>query len=122
MSNWYAKRLAGGVPQAPPPAHMPPPRPVQPPPQPAAHTQRPTPSSLQTTHCPSCGSGNYMKVGMAASAQGSFDVMRCYDCGYPKEQMGTGVGATSSSKGAVHKATQVEGGGFNPSVIIGRVE
>ena len=48
---------------------------------------------------------------------------RCYDCGYPLVQAGTGVRGVSSnaSNSTVHKATQVEGGGFNPSVIIGRV-
>lgn len=48
---------------------------------------------------------------------------RCYDCGYPVVQAGTGVGGVSNaSSKTVHRATQVEGGGFNPSVIIGRVE
>jgi len=57
------------------------------------------------------------------SAPGS-NYKRCYDCGYPVVQAGTGVGGISSnaSNSTVHKATQIEGSGFNPTQIIGRVE
>mgnify|MGYP006971423807 CR=1 FL=1 len=49
--------------------------------------------------------------------------LRCFDCGYPTVQAGTGVGGVSASTdGTVHKATQVSSGGFNPTVIVGKVE
>jgi hypothetical protein len=108
MSDWYTRRFSGGQQSA---YHPPaPPPPAQP------HTQRPVPSALLTDKCPSCMSGNYM------GAPGS-NYKRCYDCGHPVVQTGTGVGGVSNaSSKAVHRATQVEGSGFNPSVIIGRVE
>ncbi len=115
MSNWWANRLAGAsgpppaVPQrdkaAPPPAQQ---QPIQP------HYQRPPASSLAQEHCPSCGSGNYM------AAPGS-QYKRCYDCGHPISQSGTGVGSTSADAPA-KRATQVPGGGFNPTQIVGKVE
>jgi len=47
--------------------------------------------------------------------------MRCYDCGWPIQQSGSGVGSTKSDAPS-RPATQVRGGGFNPTVIVGRVE
>lgn len=120
MSDWYARRFGGGQHQATTstPPYTPPVQPSQHRTEPpAAHTQRPAPSSLQTSLCPACYSANYM------AAPGT-TYQRCYDCGYPVVQAGTGVSGVSSnaSNSKVHKATQVEGSGFNPSVIIGRVE
>lgn len=128
MSNWWANRLQSqGGPQSrtrptnlparqqrpqyqqqPPPPPEEEPAPVQP------SSQRRPPSSMQDDHCPSCGSGNYM------AAPGS-NYHRCYECGYPIVQSGTGVGGVKTD-GTVKKATQVEGGGYRPSTIIGRVE
>jgi uncharacterized protein (DUF983 family) len=76
--------------------------------------RRPPASSLQHEHCPGCGSGNY------AAAPGS-SYRRCYDCGWPIQQSGSGVGATKSDAPA-RPATQVPGGGFQPGTIVGRVE
>lgn len=121
MSDWYSRRF-GGAPQATTsapasyPATRPAPPPPPPPAAPQAHTARPALSQLQTNHCPACGSGNYM------SAPNS-DRYRCFDCGYPTVQAGTGVGGVSAATdGKIHRATQVSSGGFNPSVIVGRVE
>jgi hypothetical protein len=46
---------------------------------------------------------------------------RCFDCGYPKVQSGTGVGATQSDAPA-KKATQVPTQGYSPTTIVGRIE
>lgn len=115
--NWWANRLGQQEQAAPPP-----PRPApQPAPQPqqsnALEPQAPKrapQSSQQTDLCPGCGSGNYF------AAQGS-QYQRCYDCGYPIQQSGTGVGSVQSDAPA-KQAVQVKGGGFNPQQIIGRVE
>jgi hypothetical protein len=118
MSNWYAKRLGGQQhPSGPPPQRPAPPTPQPQQQQPEPHYQRPTPSSLQTDHCPSCASANYM-------APPGTEMKRCFDCGYPLVQSGTGVGTvgTGQTDGTVHRATQVEGGGYNPKQIVGRVE
>ena len=64
--------------------------------------------------CPSCGSGNYM------AAPGR-QYHRCYDCGYPLQQSGSGIG-TTQAEGPTKQATQVETGGYSPTTIIGRVE
>lgn len=117
MSDWYQRRFGGGqqgATTASPPPRVPPP-PQQP--QPSQHkTGRPALSSLQETRCPACASTNYM------AAPGT-QLQRCFDCGYPVVQAGTGVGGVSNaSDGKVHKATQVQGSGFNPTVIVGRVE
>jgi hypothetical protein len=79
-------------------------------------------SQKQETMCPNCYSGNYMKVGVQSTQSGSFDVMRCYDCGYPKIQQGSGAGLPSSSSGAATPAKQpAKGSGFNPTVIVDRI-
>ena len=114
-SDWYKKRFAAGVPAR--ETDVSPAYPTAAPSQaqPAtAHYQRPTLSSLQTDHCPACVSTNYM------AAPGT-QFKRCFDCGYPVVQAGTGVGGAASD-GTVHKATQVAGSGFNPTVIVGRVQ
>ena len=112
--NWYQKRFAAGVParEAVVPRSSPTAEPQVTPP--AAHYQRPTPSSLQEDHCPSCASTNYM-------APPNSQMKRCFDCGYPVVQSGSGVSG-GKTDGTVHKATQVPSGGFNPTVIVGRVE
>lgn len=116
MSNWYAKRFGGQQHPAGPPPQAPrqAPPPQQPPPQP--HYQRPTPSSLQQDHCPSCASANYM-------APPGTQMKRCFDCGYPVVQSTSGIGvAGAKTDGTVHKATQVDSGGYSPTTIVGRVE
>jgi len=46
---------------------------------------------------------------------------RCYDCGYPLVQQGSGIGTTSSSNGPAQPARQAEGGGWNPGTIVGKI-
>jgi hypothetical protein len=120
MSNWWADRLskqtAGNTPptavsQAGGPSQNPYSQAI-----PTGNLQKPArllPKHSEET-CPGCNSGNYM------SAPGS-TWKRCYDCGYPLVQAGSGVGTTKSDT-PTKRATQVEGGGFNPKQIVGRVD
>lgn len=107
--NWWANRLSGQQQNA--PAHVvsqPSPAPPQQQPK-----QQPRPVR-QEEQCPSCYSGNYM----AATPNSQ---KRCFDCGYPLVQSGSGVGSTQSDAPA-KQAVQVQGGGYHPTTIIGRVE
>ena len=109
-SNWWAARLTkeGGqtgqvlprttVPSGPPPSN----------PSPPVRSQR------QDDYCPACSSTNYM-------APPGTKYMRCFDCGYPLQQSGTGVG-TTKIEGASKAATQVPTGSYQPQTVIGRVE
>mgnify|MGYP003353146927 CR=1 FL=1 len=119
MSNadWWAKQL--GVKAQPqqsnpmPPSQQPmtPYTPPQPQPQVAASKAM---SSNQKDMCPNCGGNNYMSVQNTKP--------RCYDCGYPKVQQGSGVGGVSSSGGG--KAIPARGqstGSFQPHVIVDRI-
>lgn len=72
-------------------------------------------SARSSESCPSCFSGNYM------SAPGSNTMKRCYDCGYPIVQSGTGTGLPSQSSGPTVAAKQVGSSGFNPNVIVDRI-
>lgn len=74
-------------------------------------------SARDSELCPGCRSGNYM-------APMGTQRKRCYDCGYPIVQSGTGAGGTgSSSSGPTRPAKQVgQDGGFNPQTIVGRLE
>lgn len=124
MSNadWFAKKL--NVPQQP---QQPTPQ-VQPQyvaPQPATYapstegyppTQQMTP---QAARCPGCGSGNY--GGATPEAR-----KRCYDCGYPLQQSGSGMGTGivsggGQSSGPAQPSQQVQAGGWNPTTIIGHI-
>ncbi len=120
MSNadWYAKKL--GQPQRP---SVPPSAPSQP--TPYIHTPgnpnvpvsydpnqdqivTKAQSARQNDRCPGCNSGNYM-------APMGTNLKRCYDCGYPLVQAGTGV--TDTRSGAAIPAKQpAQGNGFNPDV------
>jgi hypothetical protein len=73
-------------------------------------------SARQTDQCPECMSGNFF------AAPGS-QYRRCYDCGYPVMQSGSGPTMPSSSTGgAATPAKQVQGAGYNPQNIVGRIE
>ncbi len=73
-------------------------------------------SSRDNERCPNCVSNNYM-------APTGTTRKRCYDCGYPIVQAGSGAGSTGSSGGAPTAAKQPnQGGGFNPTTIVGRIE
>lgn len=119
MSNWWADKL--GTPQSVPQqrvASTPPttPQPAYLPPDVRQHT---LPASATTTsRCPGCGSGNY--GGATPEAR-----PRCYDCGYPLTQSGSGVGkgiaGGPQASGPAQASKQVATGGFNPQTIIGHI-
>ena len=127
MSNWWANKL--GTPQAPvqpqvpqvpqqpayrAPSYTPPPPMVNP--ELEGHV---IPESAYSGRCPNCSSGNYGKTTPEAKA-------RCYDCGYPIQQSGSGLGRGISIPGASGgpstPAKQVStSNNFNPGTIIGRI-
>lgn len=117
-SDWWSKKLG-----------TPAPKPVMPQvplaqPQPAVYQAPPQPQyppSVQVTpqaeRCPGCGSNNY--GGATPESR-----KRCYDCGYPLVQSGSGMGrgvVGNSSSGPAQPAKQVQTGGFNPTTIIGHI-
>jgi ribosomal protein S27AE len=71
-------------------------------------------SARDQERCPGCMSGNYMApVGTQRK--------RCYDCGYPIVQAGTGVGGTGQGGSPIAAKQPSQGGGFNPTVIVDRI-
>jgi hypothetical protein len=113
-NNWWANKL--GQQQAQPRQEMPAapsqipmarmPQPVQ---QPATFL----PSSGGVSTCPSCRSKNYMKVGSQVTATGAVDAWRCYDCGYPIVQRGSGMsGISAPASGPTQAAIQVPTAGW----------
>lgn len=73
-------------------------------------------TSRMNDRCPACFSGNYFPP------QGTTRY-RCYDCGYPLVQAGSGGGLPSDSSGPSTPARQVStGNNFNPNTIVGRIE
>ena len=120
-SNWWANKL-GTTPapteqpqyqpqqQSTPPTYQPPAY------QPPELQERRMPQSAKVSEaCPSCGSGNYGKMSPEHKA-------RCYDCGYPVTQSGSGVGGIGGQgQGPTRPATQVPTGGWNPTTIIGKL-
>lgn len=118
MSNsWWANKL--GAPQQPqsrPPITPPSQAPMTPyqPPQQQQQTNLPA-SATSAARCPNCGSGNYGGATPEARA-------RCYDCGYPLQQSGSGMpGVRVPTEGPVQAAKQVDTGGFNPGQIVDRI-
>jgi len=72
-------------------------------------------SSRVSDNCPGCYSGNYF------APQGT-QLKRCYDCGYPIQQSGSGGGLPSDSSGPATASRQVsQGNNFNPNVIVDRI-
>jgi hypothetical protein len=114
-SDWYSRRLNNN-PQ-PQPSPLPPtapsaPIPYNPNPNPQIPQEafRAPESAVSASRCPGCGSGNYGKSAMAPEAKA-----RCYDCGYPVVQSGSGVGKgiTQQGGGAPTPARQIQSGGFS---------
>lgn len=71
---------------------------------------------IPTPRCPGCGSSNY--GGTAESRP------RCYDCGYPIQQSGSGVVGVQmpQAQGPTQASKQVStSNNFNPQGIIGRL-
>lgn len=120
-SNWWANKM--GAPQSPSPSPLPPvsppqPTPYNPPPMPQQPASMP-PSAMTASRCPSCGSGNYGSADPAVKA-------RCYDCGYPVVQsgsgLGTGVQGGQAASGPATPARQINtANNYNPQGIIGHI-
>lgn len=113
--NWWASKLTG-TPST--PTYSPPP--VQQPNRiPAGQNNTPPVVASPTERCPGCGSNNY--GGATPEAR-----KRCYDCGYPIVQSGSGMGRGISGgprpEGAVEATKQIPTGGFRPDIIIGKLE
>jgi len=74
-------------------------------------------SSRMNDLCPGCMSGNYF-------APTGTNMKRCYDCGYPIVQSGTGAGMPGGSSGGptIPAKQPTSGNNFNPSTIVGRIE
>jgi len=78
-------------------------------------------ASKGASMCPSCGSGNYVKVGTQTNQRGQFDVRRCYDCGYPVPGQ-SGADPTGAADGPSGRAEQVHGvSNYQPGTIVGKV-
>ena len=127
-NNWWAKKLGNPNPVSTTPPVTPRPGNVYVPQQQPPNVQvsydsqqdqlvSKAQSARDAERCPGCGSGNYM-------APMGTQRKRCYDCGYPIVQSGTGASGTgSSSSGPARPAKQVgQDGGFNPQTIVGRLE
>lgn len=124
-ADWYARKLSGQRPtESSPPST--PPRPVTYTPQ----VQTPNVqvsydeqqdqlvtramSARESERCPGCYSGNYF-------APAGTQRKRCYDCGYPIVQGGSGITGTGTG-GPATPAKQVgQSGGFNPQIIVDRI-
>jgi hypothetical protein len=126
MSNsWWNNKLGNtGQPQQPsyPSQTVPYQAPQQQVPQPAAPQSQPgqrlPQSATSYQRCPNCSSGNYGKMPGMPEIES-----RCYDCGYPRIQSGTGMpGMHVSSNGNTVAATQIStANNFNPGTIIGKI-
>lgn len=140
MSNsWWADKLGNGQPQTPryvPPT--PPAQPVQPgytqpyqgvtpntayPPvtqqpyiDPSLEGHKLPASAMAPSRCPNCSSGNYGKMTPETAP-------RCYDCGYPLQQSGSGMpGVRVPTNGNTEAAKQVStANNFNPQTIVDRI-
>lgn len=124
--DWWANKLGQQTPTAR-PANLPPMPPSQQPMTPytpPAQPNRLPASAAASSQCPGCYGNNYVKIGEQVTMNGSVPTYRCYDCGYPIVQAGSGLGGASSAPraGGVTPAKQVETGGWNPTTIIGKVE
>ena len=129
-SNWWANKLGTQQPAAPARQETPQPTsyPAQPSSYPAQGYQQPAvpvnpelegrrlpQSASSADRCPNCSSGNYGRTTPESRA-------RCYDCGYPIQQSGSGVpGVRVPTEGPVQAAKQVGTGGFNPGTIVDRI-
>lgn len=124
-NDWWSKKLGNPNPQSTtPPTGPSAPRPYVPPVQqpnlqvgydPEGDSMVVKAQSAKVNdRCPNCASGNYMAP-MGTQRQ------RCYDCGYPVVQSGSGAGMPSGSSGPTQKARQVGSSGFNPNIIVDRI-
>jgi hypothetical protein len=114
-SSWWNSKLGGQPSQDSRPPVMPPAYQQPAVPQPPARTANLPMSAGVADRCPNCASGNY--GGATPESR-----KRCYDCGYPIQQSGSGMpGVRVPSEGPVQAAKQVGTGGFNPQQIVDRI-
>lgn len=117
-SNWWANKLGTPAPAAAPQQPQPVLQQQQPQYQQSQAQYPPSQQMQMPARCPGCGSGNY--GGATPESR-----KRCYDCGYPIQQSGSGVGTgivgQGGSSGPATPATQIATGGFNPTTIIGHI-
>ena len=127
-SDWWANKLGAAAPKPAPNLGTPTPQYVAP--QPATYVQPQSPQyppSQQATppapRCPSCHSANYSVAAKQITQNGQVESWRCYDCGYPLVQAGSGLGGANSAprSGSAQPAVQVPTGGWNPQTIIGHI-
>lgn len=123
MSDFWRSRIGAGRPA--PRQEVAQPQPyIQQQPQQAPQGPEPSMAPPQATHlrnqageCPNCGpDGDYVKAPGMNKA-------RCYTCGYPVLHSTSGAVATTRKKATpARQIPQSIEGGYNPHVIIGRVE
>lgn len=85
-------------------------------PDPALQGHRLPASATSPNRCPNCSSGNYGKMTPETAP-------RCYDCGYPLQQSGSGMpGVRVPTNGNTQAAKQVStANNFNPNVIVDKI-
>jgi len=120
MSNsWWAQRLGTQAPASSPTPPVAPPSVTPYNPVPQQYPPVTPQSSMTSARCPGCGSGNYGSADPAVKA-------RCYDCGYPVVQSGSGMGKGITGGQASGPATPARqtntANNFNPQGIIGRID
>ena len=74
-----------------------------------------------TETCPECGSGNYTIIGSKFTKNGEVETKRCFTCGYPVVQRGSGMSGLTTGK-ATGTARQVAHGGIEngfTSTVVG---
>ena len=107
-ADWFAAKLAGNKTTEAPrynPGYVLPSTHVVPS-QPHAQPQTKAQSARLTDTCPGCFGDNYFRPSPNSG-------YRCYDCGYPLVQSGSGV-STVNDDGPTRPARQVQTAGFNP--------
>lgn len=121
-ADWFARKLAADKATAPvstrPAPVAPVPRPYQAPTPPVGPVSTPLKarSAQENNTCPECYSENYMKP------PGTNAGLRCFDCGYPIVQSTSGLSGVKT-EGPTRPARQpAPGSGYQPGVIIGRIE
>lgn len=115
-SNWWANKITVNPAATPVPRSSVPPTTQQPAYVPPELRDRALPQSATSmARCPSCNSQNY---------GGYMDSRpRCYDCGYPIQQTGSGTtGVSVPLSGPTQAAKQVSTeNNYNPQGIIGHI-
>jgi ribosomal protein S27E len=114
-SNWWANKMGTSAPVPPTPPVSVPQTPVyNPVPQQPQEPPRLPQSAVAASRCPGCGSGNYGSSDPNTKA-------RCYDCGYPIQQSGSGLGTGitgNQASGPAQPARQIsKSNNWNPQNV-----